>query len=361
MAHDLYLAVGCLNRAAPYFQSSNGIGLAILAYDIRTHESRMLAQTSDIDNPTFLSVDPVTNCIYVNSEVFGWREGTVSAYRFDRANTSLSYLNKQATLGSITAHNSISADGRHLLVANYSEGCGGPDQSLAAFPILADGSLAPACGSIAHEGSGSDPARQERSHAHCVVPTPDARYYLSADLGLDRLLLYRLDGEGRFLLKSSLTMPEGSGPRHIAQHPGGKLLFVNNELNSTIATVARDEETLTLSDIQAAVPADVESYGADIHVSPDGRFVYASNRGHDSIAIFEVDAANASLDLISHMPTGGRTPRNFALSPDGGLVFVANQNSDNIVVFARDSKTGLLSTTGKQIEIGTPMCVHPFL
>ncbi|MGH6761005.1 MAG: lactonase family protein [Phyllobacterium sp.] len=361
MAQDLYLAVGSLNRTTPYFQNAHGVGLAIFAFDTKRLEARKLAETGDIDNPTFLSVNPATNCIYANSEVFGWHEGTVSAYRFDRAAASLSYLNKQSALGSITAHNTISADSKHLLLANYSAGRGGPDRSLAAFPILADGSLAPACGSVAHQGAGTDPERQERSHAHCIVQTPDRQYYLSADLGIDKLLLYRLSEDGQFLPISSLSMPEGAGPRHVAQHRDGKLLFVANELNSTVATVTRDGETLTLTDMQPAVPAGIESHLADIHVSPDGRFVYASNRGHDSIAIFTVNAEKAALCLVGHVPTGGKTPRNFALSPDGRLVFVANQNSDNIVVFTRDSETGLLTDTGKHIEIGTPMCVRPFL
>lgn len=363
MADELYLAVGSLNREAPYFQGARGEGLGIYTFDLKSLKTAKLASSGSIDNPTFLSVDARRGVIYANSEVFGWHEGTVSVYRFDPKAERLDYLNKQSTLGSITAHNTVSRDGRHLLVANYSMGSGGPDKSLCVFPIQPDGSLAPACASEAHTGAtGPDADRQERSHTHCVVETVQTGAFLCADLGLDMLFGYTANRDGRLERISQTALPPGSGPRHIAVHPAGRLVFVSNELNSTVSSLMYGDGGLVLVDTYSAVPpGTLGSYVADIHVSPDGRFVYVSNRGHDSIASFAVDASSGRLDPLGHTPTGGATPRNFALTPDGGHLLVANQNGDAIVIFARDGKSGALVETGARIEIGTPVCVRPFV
>lgn len=361
MPGQLYLAVGSLNREAPYFQGAHGEGLTIFAFDISSLEASKIATTGSVDNPTFLSVDARHGVIYANSEVFGWHEGTVSAYRFDPAAGRLDYLNKQVTLGSITAHNTLAADGRHLLVANYAMGEGGPDRSIAALPIMEDGRLAPATASIAHPGAaGHDPERQERSHAHCIVETPEGGLFLVADLGLDEVIVYRLD-ETRFQRLSAIAMPPGSGPRHIAQHANRRFVYVSNELRSTVSFLERDGDRLALRQTLPTVPEGVPSHGADIHLSPDGRFLYCSNRGHDSIASFRVDQETGVLTAMDHTPTQGRTPRNFALVPDGSLLLVANQNDDCIVILARDRESGILTDTGRRIEIGSPVCVRPFV
>jgi 6-phosphogluconolactonase len=354
----LYLVVGSLNREMPYFQGARGTGLTVYAFHEATGDATPIAEARDIDNPTFLSVDATSGVIYANSEVAEWREGLVSAYRFDAGAGTLAYLNKQPTLGSITAYNRIAPDRRNLLVANYAEGFGGPDQSIVAFPLAADGSLGPAHHSLRFTGSGVDPARQDRSHAHSIVASPDDRHFIVADLGTDDLILLTADEDGKLRERSRLALPPGSGPRHTEFHPGGRWLFVNNELASTVASVALEDGTLRLIDIRNAIPEGVGSHGADLHVSPDGRFVYSSNRGHDSISTFGVDLDTGVLSPLGQTSTGGKTPRNFAITPSGNSLLVANQNSDSIALFRRDRETGALTDSGQRIAIGTPMCVR---
>ncbi len=357
----LYLAVGSLNREAPYFQGARGEGLSIYAFDTTTGEAQRICGTSSVDNPTFLSVDPASGVIYANSEVFNWHEGTVTAYRFDAGRGELVYLNKQACLGSISAYNMVTRDGKFVLVANYAMGTGGPDQSLVALPVLADSGLGPVKGSVRHEGVlGPITDRQERSHPHCVVETPEGGIFLAADLGLDEIITYRLDDEGAFERLSSVAVIAGSGPRHIAQHPNGRFVYVSNELDSSVSLIHRDGTQLSLGQTLPSVPADVQSHGADIHLTPDARFLYCSNRGPDSITAFRVDQENGGLVEIGQSFTGGKTPRNFAVTPDGGWLLAANQNGDCIAIFTIDKETGILNDTGKRIEIGTPVCVRPF-
>lgn len=353
----LHMFVGCLNRAAPYFATANGTGLAIYAFDEDNLGFEKRAETGDVDNPTFLTVDPAARSIYATSEVFGWKEGTVSAYRYD-ADGALTYLNKQATLGSISAHNSLTRDGRFLMVANYGMGKGGPDLSVAVFGREQDGSLTPALSGVAHAGSGPNKERQERPHAHCVLQLAGDGTVLVADLGLDRVYGYRIDEEGT--LTRAGEAAAGAGPRHVALHPDGRTFYVFNELDSTVAAMRRQADgSFAALGVVPALPAGVAgSHGADIHISPDGRFVYGSNRGHDSIAIFAIDPATGALTPRGHVSSGGRTPRNFAVTPSGRHLLVANQDSDSIVVLAREAGSGMLSDTGKRIEIGTPMCVR---
>jgi 6-phosphogluconolactonase len=357
-----YLAfVGTLNREAPYFQGARGRGLAVYSFDEDTLEVQKLDEAPEIENPTFLSVDAGGTLIYANSEIFGWKEGLVTAFRFDREAQRLIYLNMQPTLGSITAHNAVARDNRKLLVANYGMGGGGPDQAVVVYGVRDDGGLTPPISSVAHEGAGPDAGRQERSHAHSVTELA-GNVVVVADLGTDSLVSYRLsDGGALQPLAVAKTAP-GAGPRHIAVHPNGEFLFVMNELNSTISSFAIDSHTgkLTAIDEQPAVPEEncAENHCADIQISPDGRFLYGSNRGHDSIVAFETDPASGRLSHVGFFPCGGATPRNLAFTPSGRHLFCANQNSDRISIFERDVQTGSLMNTDVTIEIGTPMCVR---
>lgn len=360
MGRQLFLAVGSLNREAPYFQGARGEGLTVFAFDEATLDFERIVGTSSVDNPTFLSVDDGSGLVYANSEVFGWQEGTVSAFRFSPENGSLGYLNKQATLGSIAAHNLLTNNGRFLLVANYGMGEGGPDQSVAVFPRRDDGSIAPAITSVRHEGAlGTDVDRQERPHAHMVLELIGGGVLVS-DLGLDQLIEYSFDTDGNFARLGAVSLPPGSGPRHIAQHPAGRYLFVSNELDSTVSVIVRDNGRMVLQQTVSSLQAPTASFGADIHLSPDGRFLYSSNRGDDSIAVFAVDGPDGALTLLEIVPSGGATPRNFALTPSGNHLLVANQNSDAIVIFRRDAESGRIRDSGKRIAIGTPVCVRPF-
>ncbi|RWP21792.1 MAG: lactonase family protein [Mesorhizobium sp.] len=353
--------VGSLNREAPYFQGARGVGIGVYSFDEETLETRKLAETGDVDNPTFLSVTPGGSDVYANSEVFTWREGVVSAYRFDRQTGTLSYINKQPTLGSITAHNTVTRDGTKLLVANYGMGEGGPDRSLVVYGLRDDGGLTAPLSSVAHSGTGPDAARQERPHAHSVTETIAGGVTMVADLGIDRLVSYRIGPDGGLTRLAESALAPGAGPRHVALHPGGRFAFVMNELDSTVVSLALDEASgrLTEIDTKPAVPAAARdgNHCADIQISPDGRFLYGSNRGHDSVVVFSVDQQTGTLALVDHAPCGGATPRNLALTPSGRHLFSANQNADRTSILARDAATGRLTDTGRFIDIGTPMCV----
>jgi 6-phosphogluconolactonase len=354
--------VGSLNREAPYFQGARGVGLGVYAFDEATLAVQKLAETDEVDNPTFLSVTPDGTRIYANSEVFAWREGTVSAYRFERASNSLAYINKQPSLGSITAHNTITRDDSKLLVANYGMGSGGPDKAVAVFGFQADGGLTVPLASVAHSGTGPNADRQERSHAHSVTETMQGGVAIVADLGIDQLVSYRIEPDGTLVMLASSALAPGAGPRHVALHPNGRFVFVMNELDSTVVSMALDDASgkLSIIDAKPAVPAEARdsNHCADIQISPDGRFIYGSNRGHDSVVIMEVGQQTGALDLVGYVRCGGATPRNLALTPSGGHLFSANQNADRISIFARDAASGMLTDTGRAIEIGTPMCVR---
>ncbi|SES22239.1 lactonase family protein [Rhizobium sp. NFR03] len=360
MAELCLMFVGSLNREAPYFQGARGTGLTVYGFDEDTLAVETLGAFSDIDNPTFLSVTPDGRRIYANSEIFGWAEGLVSALSFDKASGRIEPIGMQPTLGSITAHNTLSDDGKWLLVVNYGMGAGGPDQSLVVYGIREDGRLTPPVSSVQQAGSGPDADRQERSHAHSVTRI-GPNLLLVADLGTDTLTTYALDEEGTLSRRHVCPTAPGAGPRHAALHPGGGWIFFMNELDSTVSSYAvNGDGRLTLADTQPAVPEDAKSanHCADIQISPDGRFVYGSNRGHDSIVIFAVNAETGALTLVGHTPCGGATPRNLAISPSGRHLLCANQNADVITIFARDADTGALAPTGKMIAVGTPMCIR---
>jgi 6-phosphogluconolactonase len=358
---ELLVFVGSLNREAPYFQGARGVGLTVFRFDETALEVTKLAETGEVDNPTFLSVTADGSSIFANSEVFAWREGVVSAYRFDRETNALIYVNKQPTLGSITAHNFITRDGSKLLVANYGMGEGGPDQSVVVFGIRPDGGLTAPLANVAHEGTGPNAERQERSHAHSVTEVVAGGAVIVADLGIDSLLTYRIASNGTLEPLLETALKPGAGPRHVALHPNGKFVFVMNELDSTVVALSLDQATgaLAFIDAKPAVPAEAREHNhcADIQISPDGRFLYGSNRGHDSIAVFAVDQESGKLTHVEYTPCGGATPRNLCLTPSGHYLFSANQNADRISIFTCDEETGRLRDTGKAIAIGTPMCV----
>lgn len=357
--------VGCLNREAPYFQGARGQGIAVFDFDEATGALVPLSVTGGIDNPTFLTLHPDNSCLYATSEVFGWNEGVVTAYRVDPASGTLRYVNKQPTQGSIAAHASVDRSGRYLLVANYSHGEPDevPGQAAVALPLRQDGGLGAASCGVAHAGSGPVAGRQDAPHPHCVVASPDNRFAIVTDLGTDNVLSYGFDEASGQLdgPRHRLSLPPGSGPRHLAFHPGGRFLYVINELNSTVATLSYDPGDGSLAVLQTlpALPHgfEGENHCADLHVSADGRFLYGSNRGHDSIAVHAIDLASGRLAPSGHAPTNGQTPRSFALDPSGRFLLAANQNGDSVTVLGIDERSGMLRATGQGAQVGTPMCV----
>jgi 6-phosphogluconolactonase len=362
-----FVVVGSLTRDAPYFQGARGKGITVFAFDERSGQLTWLAEKGGVDNPTYLSVHEGNCCVYANSEVFGWNEGTVSAYRLDPRSGSLSYLNKQPALGSILAHNGLDRTGRFVFVANYSVYAEPednlPDQAVVVMPIREDGGLGPPLSSHSHSGSGPQADRQERSHAHCVIASPNNRYVLVADLGIDQIVVYHFDAVSGALspAPSSFRMKPAAGPRHFVFHPSSRYVYVINELDSTIAALAFDEASGALSHLQT-VPALPSGYSggshcAGVQLTPDGRHLFGSNRGHDSLVVYAVDEATGRLSFVEHHSCLGRTPRDFAIDPSGRFLLVANQNSDTVVVLRVAPETGKLTDAGARAEIGTPMCV----
>jgi 6-phosphogluconolactonase len=358
--------VGTLTRPAPYFAAARGPGIAVFAFDETTGAMRRLHEVGGIDNPSYLTLDAAGRTLYAVSEVFGWHEGVATAYRIDATDGTLRYINKQPTRGSITAYAGFDRTGRWLLVANYRMGEDGlrPSQAAVVFPIEADGGLGPPAASVGHSGSGPNAARQEGPHPHCVLASPDNRHVVVADLGIDRIMVYRFDAATGTLTpaaSASVALEPGSGPRHLVFSPDGRFLYVINELANTVTALEWDAARGGLAPLQtiSTLPAgwQGESHCSDVQLSPDGRFLYGANRGHDSIAIFAVDGTSGRLALAGHHPTMGRTPRQFTLDPAGRFLLVANQDGDAVVVLARDAASGMLSDTGHRGAIGTPMCV----
>jgi 6-phosphogluconolactonase len=282
----------------------------------------------------------------------------VSAFAIASDTGALTRRNEQPSGGGGPCFISVDASGRVVLVANYDGG------SVALLPIETDGSLAPAAQVEKHTGKGPNAERQEAAHAHCIVADPSNRFALSADLGADRVFVYRLDVAGKSLRHvegGDAVMRPGAGPRHMAFHPKLPLVFVSDELDSTVATLRFDAERGALSplDAHSTLPDKWTgtNYPADIHIAPSGRTLYVSNRGHNSLAVFSVSGSGA-LALEQVVSTGGDWPRNLTLDPTGKWVLVANQKSGSIVVFSRDQENGRLTLTHQRIELPSPVCLR---
>jgi 6-phosphogluconolactonase len=360
---NTFLYVGGCNRPTPYFASANARGISIFAFDQASATATPLGAQGGIENPTFLTAAPDGGTLYATSEVAEWNEGLISAYAIDAATGALSYVNRQSTLGSITAYASLDRSARFVAVANYmgTPESERPNQSVAVFPRRADGGLDPVAASAAHPGRGPDVGRQDRSHAHCVQATPDNRHIVVSDLGIDRLVCYRFDAATGAIEKSGDTaLPPGSGPRHFAFHPTKPFAYGINELSSTIASFSFDAEngTFLLLDIATTVPDAVLAINhcSEIKLSPDGRFLYAANRGEDSLAIFTIGADGTAQDRRT-VEGGGKTPRHFAFSPDGRTLALANQDSDIVTLFGVDAEDGSLTHLGRDIAVGTPTAI----
>jgi 6-phosphogluconolactonase len=360
--------VACLNREVPHFQGARGKGIAVLSFDEATGVLTKLSEEEGANNPNYLAVSEGNRCIYTVSEMLGSNDDVVTAFGLDPATGRLSYINQQSSLGCTAAYVSFDRAGKFLLVANYSiytEPPGGSaDQAIAVMPIRADGGVGGPVASRAHQGKGPNAERQERSHAHCAVATPDNRHVVVVDLGIDKLIVYRFDASTGGLTPGDvphLSLPSGSGPRHFVFHPSARFAYVINELDSTVTALSFDQfrGSFQLLQTAPALPGGCrdESYCADLQITPNGRFLYGSNRGHDSIVVHTVDQSTGRLTLVGHHSTLGKTPRSLAIDPSGRYLAVANQNSDLLVVFRIDDMTGRLVDIGAAVEIGTPMCV----
>jgi 6-phosphogluconolactonase len=344
------LFVGTYTRILPHARGACGKGVYRFSLDTESGHLSYLGVTTGMDSPGFLAI--AGDILYATGEVGEWPEGLVSAHRIDRETGALTYVNMQPTLGAAAAY--VSVSGGYAFVANYM----GPD-GVAMFPIRADGSLAPAAQIMRHQGSGPNAGRQEAPHAHCVVPDPSGRYICVADLGIDQIIVYRI-GDGQLTEHSRVSVDPGAGPRHISFHPNGRFAYVSEELASTISALAWKDGTFTKLQTLSTVPADTPkglSNPSDIHVHPNGKFVYEANRFHDTIAIFAIDPRTGMLTFLGNQATGGLTPRNFAIDPTGAMMIVGNQDSDSIVTFRINPDTGALAPTGFAAHAPTPVCL----
>ncbi len=347
-----------------YFGTYTGHGSkGIYACRFRPATGRLTAVelAAETVNPSFLAADAGGRYLFAANEIGdyqGARSGSVSSFAIDRRSGKLTARNTVASRGADPCHLAVDREGRHVLVANYTGG------SVAVLPVDGEGMLGEAADFVQHLGSSVNPDRQKEPHAHNVILTPGERFAMVADLGLDKLLVYRFDHR-----KGALTpndppygrVAPGSGPRHIALHPNGRFAYVINEMGNSITAFTWDGSRGSLNQVQtvSTLPRDFkgENTTAEIAVHPSGRYLYGSNRGHDSIAVYAVDQDKGTLKAIEDVATRGKEPRNFALDPTGGYLLAANQNSNTVVVFKIDPRTGRLAPAGQQVQVISPVCV----
>jgi 6-phosphogluconolactonase len=312
-------------------------------------------------NPAFLEVHPSGKFLYAVNEIKDFKgnsAGAVTAFSIDPKTGDLKKLNQVSSRGMGSCHLTIDPKGKTLLVANYGGG------SVASFRIGEDGVLSEAVSFFQHEGSSVDERRQKGPHAHSINVDPAGKRVYCADLGLDKVLVYKLSKKGKLKPNDPpfvKTQP-GGGPRHLNFHPSGKFAFVNLEMTSKVTVFAHNEKTGVLDEIQtvSTLPKDFTGNNstAEIRVHPNGKFVYCSNRGHDSIAVFAIDEKSGKLTFVECEPSGGKTPRNFCIDPSGTFLLAANQNTNNVAVFRIDGETGSLAPTGSSIDSPKPVCVR---
>jgi len=342
---------------------STGESKGIYAYRYDTKDGKMtaLGLAAETENPSFVVLDPHRHFLYAVNEVpkyQGQASGGVSAFAVDPKTGKLKFLNEVPSRGADPCYISLDKTGKFVLVANYTSG------NVAVFPVQPDGRLGEATGFVQHMGSGPNHDRQEGPHAHWIEVTPDNRYAVVADLGLDELLIYHFDA-GKGLLTPNnppfTKLASGSGPRHFAFHPNGQRAYVIDEMVGAVNTFSFDSKKGALHLLQTVptLPSGFsgENTTAEIEVHPNGKFVYGSNRGHDSIVVYAVDAKTGTLKLVEDVPTQGKAPRNFQIDPTGTRLFVANQESGNIVAFRINPKTGHLSPTGEVLKVPNPVCI----
>jgi 6-phosphogluconolactonase len=342
---------------------SKSKGIYVLKFDRRNGGIAPHSVVDGVEEPSFLAIDEGRKFVYAVNETLeynGQKSGSVSSFALRPDTGSLAFLNKQPSMGAAPCNVTISRDGRFVLVANYLGG------NVAVLPVNKDGSLAPAVDVKQHTGSGPNKDRQDAAHAHSVILDPKGRFAFVNDLGVDRIFIYEFDARTGGLSPNRnqpyyQTKP-GAGPRHFKFHPSGKYAFVINELDMTISSLAYDAAKGTLKDIQtvSTVPSGFSGGNtcADIHITPDGSFLYGSNRGHDSLVGFKVDRSSGRMELIGHTSTQGKTPRNFTIDPTGRYLLVANQRSDSIVVFEIEKKTGGLKAVGDGVNVPSPVCLQ---
>ena len=354
-------SVGPLLYVGTYTEGGRRDGIYLVRMNAQTGALARVAAVEAGPNPSFLAVNPAGSTLYAVNEVdelSGKPTGAVRAFGIDKASGALTLLDEQPSEGAAPCYVCTDRTGRFALVANYSGG------TLSILPVGARGALLKASQVVQQVGTGPVADRQEKAHAHCVIPHPSNRFVMAADLGADRVFVYRLDDKRGTLRReetSDAVMPPGTGPRHLAFHPRLPLLFVSGELNSTVTVLRCDQHTGALASAQtiSTLPSGWTgaNFPADIHVAPSGRTLYVSNRGHNSVAVYSISQSGV-LTLDQAISTGGDWPRNFSIDPSGRWLLAANQRSNSVVVFARDLATGRLAPTQQRLELPSPVCLR---
>jgi 6-phosphogluconolactonase len=337
-------------------------GIYAFRFDPLSNQLLPLGLVAETTNPSFLITSGNGRFLYGVNELQKYKgeaSGGVSAFAIDPNSGRLSLLNEVPSGGADPCYLSLDKSGHYVLVANYTGG------SVAVFPVNKDGTLGASSAFVQHSGSGPNRERQEGPHAHWIETSPDNRFAVAADLGLDEIVVYRFDSRNGSLTKNDppfAKLDPGVGPRHLSFHPNGRFAYVANELKSTITAFSYDRSRGALRKLGtvSTLPKDSSraNDAAEIHVHPSGKFLFASNRGHDSIAVFSINPKSGELALLRDVSTEGKTPRNFEIDPTGAFLFVANQDSGNIVVFRIDPQTGKLTPTGQVLSVPSPVSLR---
>ena len=336
-------------------------GIYLYRMNLSSGELKHVSTTSGVANPSFLTLDPQGRFLYAVNELTdfaGKPGGAVSAFAINQKTNTLQFLNQQPSLGGAPCYVTVDRTGRFILVANYVGG------NVSVISIERDGRLGAMSDVDQHHGSSVNPNRQKGPHAHSIVLDRANRFAYSCNLGTDKIMIYRFDAKKGKLAANQqpwVQIKPGAGPRHFTFHPSGRYAYVMNELDSTVSAFTFDSTKGTLKEAQNVhtLPDGFSGMNttADIHVSPSGKFLYGSNRGHNSIVVFEIEERTGKLRFIEHAATGGRTPRNFAIDPTGRFLLAANQESNTIVSFRLDPSTGRLKPTGYVAEVPSPVCL----
>jgi 6-phosphogluconolactonase len=344
------------------YSGDNSRGIYVCELDLASGKVSEPELAAEVKNGSFLAIHPNEKFLYAVSEISdldGKRTGGVSAFAIDPASGKLELLNQQSSEGAGPCHLTVDKSGQTVLVANYGGG------SVAALPISKDGKLSPAATAIQHTGSSVNKSRQAGPHAHSINVDPANKFAVAADLGLDKVLVYRLDPATSKLTANdppAAKVAPGSGPRHFAFHPTAKYAYVINEIACTVTAFQYDPRAGVLSEVQTITTlpdgekVKPEYSTAEVQVHPSGKFVYGSNRGHDSITVYSVDPATGKLTFVENESVQGKTPRNFGIDPTGKFLLAGHQSSDTFAVFRIDQATGKLTPTGQKLKVGAPVC-----
>ena len=349
-AQNNYLVVGT-------YTSGKSEGIYVYNFNSSTGNFSYVSKIKSA-NPSYLAVSPNQQYVYaVNEEGRNEKGGSVTAYRFDKKMGQLSFLNQQLSGGDDPCYVAVDKTGKWVTAGNYTGG------SIAVMPVQPNGALGKLSAHIQHTGSSVNKERQEKAHVHCTYFSKDNRFLFVPDLGMDKVMIYTFNEKNGMLKTAAqpfVNADTGAGPRHIIFHPNNNYAYLMQELTGTVVAYKYKNGRLTAMQKISAASKNFTGFmgSADIHVSADGKFLYCSNRGEsNTITIFKINAADGKLSMAGIQPTLGSAPRNFNFDPSENFLLVANQNSDNIIIFKRDKKTGLLTDTGKKIEVGNPVCL----